>query len=145
MASFQRLQDVYTAFSCSKFDVRHRTNVEMASCVDLGLTSTLCLSFQHLMGLARFWVRPPIWWNLIRNLTISVFLKFMKNFYFTIFKFYCWDAFSKYGHKYFFELATFWFFIYMFFLNIRQDNFSLKARNTIIKEEKGTSNAFYHD
>ena len=33
----------------------------------------------------------------------------------------------------------------MFFLNIRQDNFSLKARNTIIKEEKGTSNAFYHD
>ena len=44
----------------------------------------------------------------------------------------CWNAFTKYGHKYFCGFAALCFFVFFFFLfllSIRQDNLSIKSRN----------------
>ena len=43
------------------------------------------------------------------------------------------------------QLFGLYIYIYIFYIYTHQDNFSLKARNTIIKEEKYTSNTFYHE
>ena len=45
-------------------------------------------------------------------------------------------------------ISTFWvlnflaFCVFLFLLNIRHDNFSVKAKNTIIEHRKSTSNEF---
>ena len=53
----------------------------------------------------------------------------MKNFLFCS---PCWDASTKYGHKYFFEFAALCFLYFLFLLSIRQDILSIKSRNVLL-------------